>query len=510
MRKFLTLLLLYSLVVPLKAQNTSWEGGLMLGGALMGGDLVDANVQSINHLNLAYGLMARKYVNSNFAFRLGLLHTRLSADDDLYNNLRERGFKTETPLTEFSANMELDILGHQKRPIVGKLSPYVFVGAGLALTKPTTDYGRLNNDAISDASAGFSKVRFVMPVGAGLRLNVKPDLALALEIAPRAAFSDYLDGVSEAGNPDKNDWYGLTSVQLFYKLTVSDQDGDGIADADDACPEIAGTALSMGCPDRDNDSVADGQDDCPDIPGNPALAGCPDSDNDGIKDSEDACPTQAGTAAMNGCPDADEDGIVDALDNCPTEAGPAANNGCPYGDRDNDGVLDHEDTCPDQAGPIANGGCPEADTDGDGIIDSDDRCPNAVGPLSNGGCPETELRQEDRDVLDFATKNVRFATNKDDFLPASYAIMDEVARVMREQPDFQLKIEGYTDNRGADSYNLQLSRSRAKRCYEYLVSKGIAPSRMQFAGMGKANPIASNATEGGRFQNRRVEFSMFK
>lgn len=510
MRKFLTLLFVCCLVFSLKAQDKSWEGGLLLGGALMGGDLVDANIESINHLNLAYGLMARRQMNSNLAFRFNLLHTRLSADDDLYNRLRDRGFKTETPLTEFSLNMELDILGRRQRPLIGKLSPYVFAGLGVAFTKPDTDYGRLNNDAILDQNADFSGTRFVIPVGAGVRLNVKPDLVLALEIAPRATFSDYLDGVSEAGNPDKNDWYGLTSVQLFYKLSTTDRDGDGIADADDACPDLAGTVLGLGCPDRDNDSVADAKDDCPDIPGNPALAGCPDSDNDGIKDADDACPTQAGSAAMNGCPDGDGDGIADGLDNCPQEAGPAANNGCPYGDRDNDGVSDNLDTCPDQAGPAANGGCPEADTDGDGIVDSDDRCPNAVGPLSNGGCPETELKQEDRDVLAFATQNVRFATNKDDFLPASYTVMDEVARVMRAYPGYQLKIEGYTDDRGADSYNLRLSESRARRCYEYLISKGIPAGRMEYAGYGKANPIASNASEGGRFQNRRVEFSMYK
>jgi outer membrane protein OmpA-like peptidoglycan-associated protein len=497
-------------VLSLEAQNKSWEGGLLIGGALMGGDLVDANIGSINNLNLAYGLMARRYVNANVAFRFNLVHTRLSANDDLYNRLRDRGFRTESPLTELSLDFEYDLLGHRPTPVVGKLSPYVFAGLGVAFTKPETLYGRLNNDAVLDQSADISKTRFVLPVGAGIRLNIKPTLAMALEFAPRATFSDYLDGVSHSGNPDKNDWYGITSVQLFYKLTNSDRDGDGIADAVDSCPEIAGTALAMGCPDRDNDSVADNKDSCPDIPGNPALDGCPDSDNDGVTDGEDACPTQAGTATMNGCPDTDGDGLSDAADACPNEFGPTANNGCPYGDRDNDGIADDTDGCPDKAGPAANNGCPYTDTDGDGIIDSDDKCPNDVGPLANGGCPVTELMQEDQDVLDFATRNVRFATNSDELLPASYAIMDEVARVMLEHPDFQLKIDGYTDDKGADRYNQQLSELRAKRCYEYLAGKGISHSRMQYAGFGKANPIASNTTDGGRFQNRRVEFTMYK
>ncbi|MCB0631939.1 MAG: hypothetical protein KDD15_19470, partial [Lewinella sp.] len=97
MRKLLIAVLVYCFVVSLQAQNTSWEGGLMIGGALMGGDLVDANVESINHLNLAYGLMARRYFSPNLGLRLNLLHTRISADDDLYNRLRDRGFRTESP-----------------------------------------------------------------------------------------------------------------------------------------------------------------------------------------------------------------------------------------------------------------------------------------------------------------------------------------------------------------------------------------------------------------------------
>ncbi|MEZ4989458.1 MAG: DUF6089 family protein [Saprospiraceae bacterium] len=510
MRKLLIAVLVYCFVVSLQAQNTSWEGGLMIGGALMGGDLVDANVESINHLNLAYGLMARRYFSPNLGLRLNLLHTRISADDDLYNRLRDRGFRTESPLTEFSVDLEYDILGHRKVPIVGKLSPYVFAGLGLAFTKPDTYYGRLNDDTVLDQNADVSGTRFILPLGVGIRLNIKPALAMALEIAPRATFSDYLDGVSQSGNPNKNDWYGLTSIQLFYRLGIADRDGDGIADTADQCPDIAGTSLAMGCPDRDNDTVPDDKDNCPDIPGNPALAGCPDSDNDGIPDADDACPTQAGIAAMKGCPDTDGDGLSDEQDSCPDVFGSAANNGCPYGDRDNDGLPDDLDNCPDEAGTAANEGCPEVDTDGDGIVDSADSCPAVAGTLANNGCPETELKQEDRDVLDFATRNVRFATNSDDFLPASYPILDELARVMLEHPDFLLTIEGYTDDVGTDRYNLQLSQSRARHCYEYLMGKGVAVARMKYSGFGKANPIASNSTEVGRLLNRRVEFSMHR
>lgn len=483
----------------------------------MGGDMVDPKFGSINDLNFAFGLMARKYVHPNLAIRANALHTRLSANDNRYNRLAKRGFRTETPLTEFSLDFEIDMLGHRNgKPGIGRsiISPYLFAGAGLALTNPKTSYGTLDKVALEDQNAEVSNTRFVLPVGAGLRINVSPLWSLALEMAPRATFSDYLDGVSLAGNPESDDWYGIGSVQLWYRFVKPDRDGDGIADAEDACPDLAGTGLSTGCPDRDNDGVADEQDRCPDIPGLMTMAGCPDSDNDGITDAADPCPTQAGPASTGGCPDSDGDGIVDNLDDCPDEAGLPANSGCPLRDKDKDGVQDDEDECPEEAGPVTNNGCPYRDSDGDGIWDTEDRCPNAVGPLSNGGCPEEKVKMEveakAKEVVDFATRNVRFATNEAELLASSFPILDEVALVLQDYPAYHLKIEGFTDSRGASDYNRKLSEARAQSCYNYLLAKGISKTRMQYAGFGESNPAASNETEAGRLQNRRVEFSLSK
>lgn len=83
-----------------------------------------------------------------------------------------------------------------------------------------------------------------------------------------------------------------------------------------------------------------------------------DSDNDGISDTEDACPTLAGSLVTNGCPDKDGDGIADDKDHCPAVAGTAKYNGCPIPDTDGDGINDEQDKCPTQAGPKTNNGCP--------------------------------------------------------------------------------------------------------------------------------------------------------
>ena len=87
--------------------------------------------------------------------------------------------------------------------------------------------------------------------------------------------------------------------------------------------------------------------------------GCPDTDGDGIADKDDACPEVAGPRELNGCPDTDGDGVADKDDKCPEVAGPKENAGCPWPDTDKDGVLDKDDECPEVAGPASNKGCPE-------------------------------------------------------------------------------------------------------------------------------------------------------
>jgi hypothetical protein len=88
-----------------------------------------------------------------------------------------------------------------------------------------------------------------------------------------------------------------------------------------------------------------------------ALNGCPDTDGDGIADKDDACPEVAGLASLKGCPDADGDGIADKDDKCPT-CRSKDNAGCPWPDTDKDGVYDKDDMCPTVAGPASNKGCP--------------------------------------------------------------------------------------------------------------------------------------------------------
>ena len=236
------------------------------------------------------------------------------------------------------------------------------------------------------------------------------------------------------------------------------------------------------------------------------LEGCPDADNDGIPDKDDQCPLEMGPASRKGCPDTDRDGdgVENKLDACPDVPGSPAAKGCP--DRDNDGVADEADSCPDAPGPPETRGCPDSDLDG--IPDKDDRCPNTPGMLMPDGCPEID--KEDLSALLRVTSQVQFETGSDRLKVASFEALDQVATLMRKYPDFSLRITGHTDNVGNAQANLTLSENRAQVCYEYLISRGIGPSRMKFEGLGGTKPIASNKTVAGRALNRRVEFVLSK
>jgi OOP family OmpA-OmpF porin len=259
----------------------------------------------------------------------------------------------------------------------------------------------------------------------------------------------------------------------------------------------------------------------------PAIKPPSDRDKDGVFDFEDACPDEPGRRTKdpetNGCPrrpppppppsDRDKDGIIDAADACPDTPGVPTDdpktNGCPpIADRDKDGIPDSEDACPDVPGvktdnPKTNG-C--ADKDKDTIFDPEDACPDAAGPPDpdpkKNGCPAA--RVENNQII--ITQQVKFKTGSATILPESDVILDAIQKIMEEHPEIKkVRIEGHTDNRGGAAYNNGLSKRRAASVVKWLVDHGIDKSRFTSQGFGFSRPIATNKTEEGRQENRRVE-----
>ncbi len=108
-------------------------------------------------------------------------------------------------------------------------------------------------------------------------------------------------------------------------------------------------------------------------------------------------------------------------------------------------------------------------------------------------------------------KGVNFAFNSAVLTPESKKILDEDRTVARLKgaPDMRVEVAGHTDNIGSAEYNQKLSERRAQAVVDYLVSTGVDPNRLKAVGYGKTKPIASNKTEEGRAQNRRVELQIF-
>lgn len=177
-------------------------------------------------------------------------------------------------------------------------------------------------------------------------------------------------------------------------------------------------------------------------------------------------------------------------------------------DSDGDGVADSRDECSDTPliAIVDGKGCPK-DLDKDGIADYIDACPDVFGIGSNKGCPE--IQQETHDILDHAVHGVQFETGKDILLESSYANLDEVAQIMKDHPEYKLKINGHTDNVGDPESNMVLSQARATSVMRYLEAQKVEVSRMIATGFGETQPIDSNETAEGRAKNRRVDFEIY-
>lgn len=371
-----------------------WEIGIPIGVNQYFGDM-HCSMPYASQNSLMLGVFARRHLNDYIALRPQILFGTLKGNDldqpDGYWDYRRLKFKS--PLVEAALLGEIYPFRERKYTCEGfikkTLAPYLFGGIGVTYTNPevTVQPGgqfppvmRL----LDQDRDNLKKWGVVLPFGIGLKYNATERVALGIEAGYRYSLSDYLDGVSAAGNDGRPDGYFLANVWASYRFGSKDTDKDGVVDDCDLCPNEPGLRKFQGCPDTDGDGIPDKDDECPTQAGPMALRGCPDTDGDGVADKDDQCPTVPGSAALNGCPDSDGDGVADKDDKCPDVPGLVALNGCP--DTDGDGIADADDKCPYEAGTAATNGCPDAD--GDGIIDSEDDCPNEAGPATTNGCPD--------------------------------------------------------------------------------------------------------------------------
>ncbi len=107
-------------------------------------------------------------------------------------------------------------------------------------------------------------------------------------------------------------------------------------------------------------------------------------------------------------------------------------------------------------------------------------------------------------------KNIYFEFDKDELMPRSFVELNKLLDILRDNPQMVIEIVGHTDSLGEDGYNLDLSRRRSKSVVGFLLENQIAASRLRYHGEGEREPMATNDTDEGRAQNRRVEFVVVK
>lgn len=341
-----------------------------------------------------------------------------------------------------------------------KFRPYVYAGPGY----------------LSDNSE--SGLNF--DLGIGGKYYVSPATALYLE----AGYINGIETTKANKNVRENFLKATVGVEFDFGKT-KDSDMDGVSDKKDKCPNTpAGVAVDAnGCPiDTDGDGVADYIDECPTVAGLSSLKGCPDADKDGIADKDDACPEIAGLSSLKGCPDADGDGIADKDDKCPNTP---------------------------QGYKVDSKGCP-LDQDNDGVLDAEDQCPTVAGPKENKGCPVKEKTAEEIEVEKMKVDPVYFDSNKSDFSATEKIKIDKLVNLLNENSNYNVKVIGYSDSKGADNYNLNLSKNRANTVVKSIIAGKVQKKRITQKGSGEANPAATNDTEEGKALNRRVEFELTK
>jgi outer membrane protein OmpA-like peptidoglycan-associated protein len=108
-------------------------------------------------------------------------------------------------------------------------------------------------------------------------------------------------------------------------------------------------------------------------------------------------------------------------------------------------------------------------------------------------------------VVEFSEK-ILFGFDRSDLNAGASTNLDKLATILKEYPDTDIEIQGHTDSKGSDDYNMKLSERRASSVANYLRGRGIANGRIKIKGYGETAPVASNETESGRAENRRVNF----
>ncbi len=218
--------------------NPKYELGANIGFLLYQGDLTPEQIGAFKTQKFAIGFHASRLLSPSFSVKANLAFGKLKGDDARYDNpdfRKQRNFNFTSPVTELSAQFLWNITG---RNYADKgFSPYIFAGAGLSFIKIKRDWSGISTTYFdpetseiwaglaADSAHTLPRVIPVIPVGLGMKYFFSPNWAVNAESSFRITSTDYLDGFSQAANPDKKDNYLGYSIGVIYRTGKRDRLG---------------------------------------------------------------------------------------------------------------------------------------------------------------------------------------------------------------------------------------------------------------------------------------------
>lgn len=218
-------LTLLALLLPLTMMAQKTEIGLYAGLQSYQGDLAEADF-TLKGSSYAVGLLLKQHLSTKLAVRAGLTIGQLTGDDENFDELEGRGWSFESNTFAVNAGLEYTFLAKERYDAGGTfqktVSPYAFVMLGITSSDAEVS-GLTQTQEEMDAGTVF----FGIPVGLGVKLDLSERLTFGAEASTVLVFSDYLDGISESANPDKNDAYFTAGVSLTYRLGEGNDNSAG-------------------------------------------------------------------------------------------------------------------------------------------------------------------------------------------------------------------------------------------------------------------------------------------
>jgi opacity protein-like surface antigen len=231
------LILVYGEMKKVYSQSalTNFELGGSIGTFIYQGDLTPSHTGSIKTQKPGFNLFANKILNSSFSVRTNLAIDKLKGDDAKYSNpdyRQQRNFNFTSPVVEISEQLLWNPL--RKNYDNKGFAPYLFAGVGFSFLKSKRDWSKFNGEYFADALEVLNGLSediqhslpegiAVVPVGIGFRYALSPKISISAEISYRFSFTDYLDGFSQAADPNKRDNYYSNSIGIIYRFGIKNK-----------------------------------------------------------------------------------------------------------------------------------------------------------------------------------------------------------------------------------------------------------------------------------------------